>query len=93
MYNIQSLLSILSRCVSFVLFLGQWIIPEIIGQCMPPNGGFVMETVNNTRAIIFGGAVEKTISNTLYILDIINHTVVSYIIINTLTDNMLYNEC
>ena len=56
---------------------------------MPPNTGFVMEAVNNTRAIIFGGAVEGTASNTLYILDIINHTVVSYIIIHTLSDNML----
>ena len=79
--------------VLFVFLLGQWIIPDIIGQCMPPNAGFVMEAVNNTRAIIFGGRVEGTVSNTLYILDIINHTVVSYIIIHTLTDNMLYNEC
>ena len=88
MYNIQSLLSTLTRCFLFVLLLGQWIIPEIIGQCMPPNVGFVMEAVNNTRAIIFGGEVENTSSNTLYILDIINHTVVSYIIIHTLTDNI-----
>ena len=91
MYNIQSLLSMSTRCV-FVFLLGQWIIPEIIGQCMPPNSNFVMEAVNNTRAIIFGGVVKVTSSNTLYILDIINHTVVSYIIIHTLTDNMLYNE-
>ena len=77
----------------FALLLGQWIIPEIIGQYMPPTSYFVMEAVNNTRAIIFGGRVEDTASNTLYILDIINHTVVSYIIIHTLTDNMLYNEC
>ena len=93
MYNIQSLLSTLTRCVLFVLLLGQWIIPEIIGQCMPPNENFVMEAVNNTRAIIFGGLVEGTLSNTLYILDIINHTVVSYIINNRQTDNMLYNKC
>ena len=79
--------------VLFVLLLGQWIIPEITGQCMPPNSDFVMEAVNNTRVIIFGGFVENTISNTLYILDIINCTVVCYIIIHTLTDNMLYNEC
>ena len=79
--------------VLFVLFLGQWIIPEITGQCMPPNSGFVMEAINNTRAIIFGGAVKGTSSNTVYILDIINCTVVCYIIIHTLTDNMLYNEC
>ena len=78
--------------VLFVLLSGQWIIPEITGQCMPPNTQFVMEAVNNTRAIIFGGIVKDTASNTLYILDIINCTVVSYIIIHTLTDNMLYNE-
>ena len=79
--------------VLFVLLLGQWIIPEITGQCMPPNESFVMEAVNNTRAIIFGGFVNGRASNTLYILDIINCTVVCYIIIHTLTDNMLYNEC
>ena len=76
-----------------VLLLGQWIIPEISGQCMPPNSDFVMEAINNTRAIIFGGSVEGKDSNTLYIMDILNHTVVSYIIIHTLTNNMLYNEC
>ena len=52
-----------------------------------------MEAVNNTRAIIFGGLIKGKASNTLYILDIINHTVVSYIIIHILTNNMLYNEC
>ena len=62
--------------VLFVLFLGQWIIPEITGQCMPPNSAFVMEAVNNRRAIIFGGFVEGTSSNTLHILDIMNCTVV-----------------
>ena len=59
---------------------------------MPPCSSFVMENINNMRGIIFGGFAEGTSSNTLYILDIINHTVVSYIIIDTLTDNMLYNE-
>ena len=60
---------------------------------MPPKGHFVMEAVNNTRAIIFGDAVEGIASNTLFIFDIINHTVVYYIIIYKVTDNMLYNEC
>ena len=55
---------------------------------MPSNSGFVMEAVNKTRAIIFGGLVEGTSSNTLYVVDIINCTVVSYIIIHTLTDDI-----
>ena len=77
----------------FVLLVGQWIIPEIIGQCMPPNNNFVMETINDARAIIFGGAVKGIASNSLYFLDIINHAVVCYIIIHILTNNMLCNEC
>ena len=79
--------------MTFVLLLGQWILPEITGQCMSPNRSFSLEAVNNTRAIIFGGVVEDRASNTLYIMDIINYTVVCYVIIHTLTDNMLYNEC
>ena len=64
--------------VLFVLLLGQWIIPEITGQCMPPNSNFVMEAINNTTAVIFGGCVVGRSSNNLYILDILNHTVVCY---------------
>ena len=45
---------------------------------MPPNEAFVMESINNTRAVIFGGAVEGSPSNSLFIVDIINNTVVSY---------------
>ena len=73
--------------------LSQWIIPEITEQCKPPNSGFVMESINNTRAIILGDVNEGKVSNTLYILGIINQTVLSYIITHELTDNMLYNEC
>ena len=76
--------------VLFVLLLDEWTIPDISGQCMPPNSGFVMEMVHNTRAVIFGGVVEIGIlSNTIYIVDIINNTLVCYIIIYTLTNNML----
>ena len=57
---------------------------------MPPNSGFVMEMIHNTRGIIFGGRVEDgTTSNTVYIVDIINNTLVCYNIIYTLTNNML----
>ena len=77
--------------VLFVLLLDEWTIPDISGQCMPPNSSFVMEMVHNTRAVIFGGVVEDgtTISNTIYIVDIMNNTLVCYIIIYTLTNNML----
>ena len=61
---------------------------------MPPNDNFVMETMHNNRAIIFGGFIKHGVSsNTVYIVDIINNTLVCYFIIHTLTDNMLYNEC
>ena len=76
--------------VLFVLLLDEWTIPDISGQCMPPNSSFVMEMVHNTRAVIFGGTVEASRrSNTIYIVDIIKNTLVCYIIIYTLTNNML----
>ena len=75
--------------VLFVLLLDEWTIPNISGQCMPPNDSFVMDMINNTRAVIFGGRVEDgTSSNTIYIMDIINNTLVCYIIIYTLTNNI-----
>ena len=60
--------------VLFVLLLDEWTIPDISGQCMPPNNNFVMEMIHNTRAIIFGGIgiVDDTTNNTVYIVDIIN---------------------
>ena len=76
--------------VLFVLLLDKWTIPDISGQCMPPNDSFVMEMIHNTRAIIFGGIIEGGISsNIIYIVDIIKNTLVCYIIIYTLTNNML----
>ena len=76
--------------VLFVLLLDEWTIPEISGQCMPPNNNFIIEMIHNTRAVIFGGRVEDATSiNTVYIVDIINNTLVCYIIIYTLTNNML----
>ena len=76
--------------VLFVLLLDEWTIPDISGQCMPPKTGFVMEMVHNTRAVIFGGKVEDaTTINTIYIVDIMNNTLVCYIIIYALTNNML----
>ena len=76
--------------VLFVLLLDEWTIPDISGQCMPPNNTFVMDMVHNTRAVVFGGVIDfNTLSNAIYIVDIINNTLVCYIIIYTLTDNML----
>ena len=69
-----------AEIIRAVLLLGQWIIPDITGQCMPPNEGFVMESINNTRAIIFGGAVKGSPSNSLFIVDVVNSTLVSYIL-------------
>ena len=75
--------------VLFVLLLDEWTIPDISGQCMPPNNNFFMEMIHNTRAITFGGIIDDICSNTVYIVDIINNTLVCYIIIYTLTNKML----
>ena len=58
-----------------ISILGEWVIPNISGQCMPPNAFFVMEAITNTRAIIYGGRDEnlKTTYDTIYIVEI-NHS-------------------
>ena len=77
--------------VLFVLLLDEWTIPDISGQCMPPNNNFVIEMIHNTRAIIFGGIINGgKSSNTIYIVDIINNTLVCYII---MTNNIIMSVC
>ena len=37
------------------MYLGKWSNPSIIGQCIPPASHFVIDKINNTRAVLFGG--------------------------------------
>ena len=47
---------------------------------MPPISNFTLETISNTRSIIFGGVVEDAISsNTIYVFDVIDNVMVSFI--------------
>ena len=48
---------------------------------MPPTAGFTIENINKTKAIIFGGESATGTTNNIYIIDVINTTVVSYILI------------
>ncbi|XP_019859853.1 PREDICTED: U-box domain-containing protein 35-like [Amphimedon queenslandica] len=59
---------------------GKWSNPSIIGQCMLPADGFIIEKINNTRAVLFGGAVtnddaKTTFTNNIYIIEISISTV------------------
>ena len=67
-------------------FSGEWSNPSITGQCIPPASYFVIEKINNSRAVLFGGLVDDgTRSNDVYFLEISVSSVVSYIIIDTHT--------
>ena len=61
--------------------LGKWNNPSIIGHCIPPASYFIIEKINNTRAVLFGGRVtdddaKTTFTNNIYILEISISTVV-----------------
>ena len=45
---------------------------------MPPTIGFTIENINKTKAIIFGGGRSTGATSNIYIIDVINKTVVSY---------------
>uniref|UniRef100_A0A1X7UDA8 Uncharacterized protein n=1 Tax=Amphimedon queenslandica TaxID=400682 RepID=A0A1X7UDA8_AMPQE len=58
----------------------KWSNPSIIGQCIPPASHFIIEKINNTRAVLFGGLeidedAEDTFINNIYILEISISTV------------------
>ncbi|XP_019859098.1 PREDICTED: uncharacterized protein LOC100636886 isoform X2 [Amphimedon queenslandica] len=57
----------------------EWSIPLIIGHCIPPGESFIIEKINNTRAVLFGGIeadnVKATVTNNIYILEISISTV------------------
>ncbi|XP_019862231.1 PREDICTED: kelch domain-containing protein 2-like isoform X2 [Amphimedon queenslandica] len=64
--NEHSIYNILSK---------KWSNPSIIGQCLPPAGGFIIEKINNTRAVLFGGMetddkAKETVANNIYLLEI-----------------------
>ena len=68
--------------------LGQWTTPTISGQRSPPTSSFVIEKINSTRSVIFGGLVtdgdEATPSNTIYVMEVLSVSlIVSYSVLIT----------
>ena len=62
----------------YIILSDTWTTPINVGQCMPPTSSFVIENINKTRAVIYGGAVnEGYTANNVYIIDITKTTVVS----------------
>ena len=62
---------------NFLYILGKWSNPSIIGQCIPPARAFIIDKINNTRAVLFGGREnDDTYNNNIYILEISVSTVV-----------------
>ena len=64
-----------------IILFRKWNNPSIIGQCIPPASHFIIEKMNNTRAVLFGGAethdnAKDTATNNIYILEISISTVV-----------------
>ncbi|XP_019863832.1 PREDICTED: uncharacterized protein LOC109593001 [Amphimedon queenslandica] len=58
----------------------KWNNPSIIGQCISPASAFIIEKINNTRAVLFGGTetdddAKNTVTNNIYILEISVSTV------------------
>uniref|UniRef100_A0A1X7T123 Uncharacterized protein n=1 Tax=Amphimedon queenslandica TaxID=400682 RepID=A0A1X7T123_AMPQE len=58
----------------------KWSNPSIIGQCTLPANNFIIEKINNTRAVLFGGVetdddAKDTRTNNIYILEISISTV------------------
>ena len=61
--------------------LGQYTVPSISGQCCLPTDGFIIEKVNHSKGIMFGGVVTTgnidTATNNVYIFNVTHNTIVS----------------
>ena len=64
-----------------VCISGQWIIPEITGECPPPCSHFTLTSLPNNRALLFGRITPNGTSNTVYIVQCTKTAVVSTICI------------
>ena len=62
-----------------VCISGQWIIPEISGECPPPCSSFTLTLLPNNRALLFGGDTPSGPVNTVYIAHCTKTAVVSTI--------------
>ena len=70
-YHQVSNLRLISKL--FNTISGVWNNPKVIGQCVMLTGGFLMEKISYTRAIIFGGSeleAGSAAAGSVYILDI-----------------------
>ena len=64
------------------LFLGQFTVPSVSGQCFPPTSQFTINIINQNKGIMFGGVVFQngllTATNNMYIFNVTHNTIVSY---------------
>ena len=69
-------------------FTGEWIIPTVIGNCMPPTSNFIIESVSETSAIIFGGIANGIVTNDIYLIEAVtSENLVSNLLLFTLQFN------
>ena len=65
------------------LFLGQFTVPSVSGQCCPPTNQFTINKINQNIGIMFGGTVATNEgylvpTNNIYIFNVTHNTIVSY---------------
>ena len=60
---------------------GQWIVPDISGECPPPCDSFTLTSLPNNKALLFGGRTPNGSINTVYIAQCTKTAVVSTVCI------------
>ena len=68
-------------CISVgLLFLGEWITPNVTGDRPPPIVNFTLTSVTNNTAVFFGGLTTNGDSNNVYIINFTKTSVVSVLL-------------
>ena len=61
------LFSVLLSCISFPLFIAQWMVPLVTGDVPPPVAEFSFTKISSDQAVLFGGCVLGGVSSELWL--------------------------
>ena len=61
-----------------IYFIEEWATSTVIGECMPNCHSFIINNINKSKAIIFGGWTDTASTSNVYVIDVTSNTVVSY---------------
>ena len=79
--NISSCTVCVCVFILILLFLGEWTSPTVTGDRPPPIDAFTLTSITNTTSLLFGGFTGNGCSDSVYIFEFTDTSVVSVLLV------------